>query len=183
LNFIQSFFSSSCFYFYSFAVSLFNFRFIILAISMSLKLVLPVLAVVLAISFPVARAEQICSKNIFGDTYCHTKTTYIFHIIASASITVTVIIILVIAAVMHRRRQKAADAMEAIPTMRYGPSLGATIPSNYDPNPPQYPTQSYPFSGFGRTLGGHYGAGLMIPPAPLYPSRAPPESPYMRQSV
>jgi hypothetical protein len=23
----------------------------------------------------------------------------------------------------------------------------------------------------------------MIPPAPLYPSRAPPESPYMRQSV
>jgi len=150
---------------------------------MSLTLVLSVLAAVLAISFPVARAEQICSKNVFGDTYCHNKSTYIFHIIASATITVAVIMILVIAAVMHRRRQKAAAAVEAASMMSYRPSLGATIPSNYDPNAPQYPTQSYMFSGFGRTLGGHYGSALMIPPAPLYPSRAPPESPYMRQSV
>lgn len=35
----------------------------------------------------------------------------------------------------------------------------------------------------GTRLSDYDGYLQMIPPAPLYPSRAPPESPYMRQSV
>ena len=60
----------------------------------------------------------------------------------------------------HRRQKQATAAAVANgPIMSYapqGPTMGAAIPSTYDPNAPPQP---YPFNGYGQNVGGPIAGG------------------------
>jgi hypothetical protein len=75
------------------------------------------------------------------------------------TVALAIIFILIASYLRHRRQKQAAAAVITNgPIMAYAPqgqgwqgqSMGATIPSTYDPNAPP---QGYPFNGYGQNVG------------------------------